>query len=282
MTAGGWSHCSVISQISANCIWATAVFLTFAGQSESTNASDPALYYFIQQHLNSIGSPEAFAGVRFRLAGGIGKGTGDILKQKKHRSGSIYGSAELAAGPDSLRLTIQCDSPRYPVEGFFLDKDKFRVAVLDGHESGLLGKFLAGCEDYVKEGLIGGVLSTLWPLLKADTAQRKMKLMGEQKLDGQRLLAVRYSLGGQERVALYFDPNTSCHVATKCIVEMKEGYWTLMEKFTDVRTYDGLNLPTHWTLALHGPRKTFVWTVRFENITHSEGPVLERPPAAEG
>jgi hypothetical protein len=106
-----------------------------------------------------------------------------------------------------------------------------------------------------------------------------MRSKGLEDFEGQEFLAFSYSLGGKESVVLYFDPNTSRHVATKCTEEMREGYWTLIETFADVRKFDGLNLPSHWTLALQAPRENLLWNVTFEKITHAEGPLLKRPIA---
>ena len=278
MTTRVYRHSSIIGQVTPGFTWAAVFLLTFAGQLGSTNASDPSHSRFLQRHLDSIGSPESLADVRFRIAEGICKGTGDVLKQQGDGSVSIYGNAEFSAGPDSLRFTIQCDSPRYS-DGFFFDRERVRVAVFGRQEQGWIGEFLADCSEYVKGGLIGGVLSTIWPLLEPTAAQQMLKSKGQEELDGRKFLAFDYFQGEAESVVLYFDPETYRHVATKCTAEIVGSYWTLMEEFSDIRTFDGLNLPTRWTLTLHAPRETIVWSVRLEKITHTEGPTLKRPVA---
>ena len=154
------------------------------------------------------------------------------------------------------------------------------------YSAGQLATTITHFEEYVKQGLFGGVLNALWPFLKPEEVSKKLKSLKRKNIDGKELLVQMYHLPGSRGVELFFDPETFRHVATRCRLEVirrtSSSVWdekdrvTLREKFSDFDEFDGLRLPTSWTITLELPRDTSHWEIAFDNVTHTEGPELKR------
>jgi hypothetical protein len=140
----------------------------------------------------------------------------------------------------------------------------------------------------LREGLIGGVLSTAWPLL--DIAGRKASLSyeGLKKIDGRELQVIRYRShkSSDLQIFLYFDPEVSRHVLT--IYELairpsmatetlnprqEQNRYRIEERFNDFKSVDGLTLPSKYDLRFteelqNGFTQSLEWditTTRIEN-----------------
>jgi len=68
----------------------------------------------------------------------------------------------------------------------------------------------------IREGLLGGVLSTAWPLLDLNDRKPKLSFEGLKKMDGQELYELRYHprKNSDLEISLYFDAQTYRHVET--------------------------------------------------------------------
>ena|ERR1017187_8658426 len=78
------------------------------------------------------------------------------------------------------------------------------------------GNFVFVQDAVIREGLLGGVLSTAWPLLNLDERKAKVSFDGLKKIDGQELYELRYRphKNTDLEIHLYFDPQTYRHVET--------------------------------------------------------------------
>jgi hypothetical protein len=114
----------------------------------------------------------------------------------------------------------------------------------------------------IREGLLGGVLTTAWPLLNLNQRKAKLSFDGLKKMDGQELYELRYRphKNSDLEINLYFDPQTYRHVETTYSYSVSEvltlggetavarqvpNRYRLTEKFSDFKTVDGVTLPTH-------------------------------------
>ncbi|HEV2698399.1 MAG TPA: hypothetical protein VGU90_10435, partial [Terriglobales bacterium] len=115
----------------------------------------------------------------------------------------------------------------------------------------------------VKEGLLGGELSTGWALQNLESAHAKLASIGLKKIDGRELVGLQYfpKSGSDMQVRMYFDPNTFQHVMTVYTLEFSQGVgqtvtdvrqfqnrYTVEERFSDFKAVDGLTLPTKYQL----------------------------------
>lgn len=120
----------------------------------------------VLRHIESIGSKEALAGVRFRVAKGACIGRGRVFSEAGEESGSLPGAAEFVTGPDTTQFILFFESEHYPIEGFLFDGKEIRLAGFEPpHVSGMseteysLGQFtdsVSRWQEYIKQGLLGG------------------------------------------------------------------------------------------------------------------------------
>jgi hypothetical protein len=75
------------------------------------------------------------------------------------------------------------------------------------------GEFVHSQDQIVREGLLGGSLSTAWALLNLDHNQPKLTYEGLKKVDGRQFHDLRYRCKRNDdmNIYLYFDPETYRH-----------------------------------------------------------------------
>jgi hypothetical protein len=145
----------------------------------------------------------------------------------------------------------------------------------------------------LKEGLLGGVLSTAWPLLNPEQSGSQLRYEGLKRLDGVLLHRMAYrtrARGGDLKIDLYFEPETFRHVRSIYVliihaglgpsaldsVRAKETRFTLDEKFSEFKTADeGITLPTRWNVQFTTERNSttlWEWDIVLENV-HINRPI---------
>ena len=77
----------------------------------------------------------------------------------------------------------------------------------------------------LREGLLGGVLTTAWPLLNLDDRKAKLTVEGLKKVDGEEVYDVRYRphKSTDLEIHLYFDPRSHRHVETAYSYSVSQG-----------------------------------------------------------
>jgi hypothetical protein len=151
----------------------------------------------------------------------------------------------------------------YRGEQFIFDGEKVKVAFSTARQArSSLGNFVFVQDAVIREGLLGGVLTTAWPLFNLDERKAKLSFDGLKKIDGQGLYQLRYRphKSTDLEINLYFDPQTYHHVETtysysvsesltlggeKAAAGQYQNRFRLTEKFSDFKTVDGVTLPTH-------------------------------------
>ena len=258
----------------------------------------------VARHLEALGPTQARVAAQSRIAQGKGRirvirGGSNIVRSltlEGPDSGIHAGSFGVLTGPagfasqgEKVRLLIRFDHLDYRAEQVSFDGDKVRIAHLVPGRRSVLGQFLYQQNELVKEGLLGGVLSTAWPLLDLQANNPKLKYKGLKKVEGQELLALEYrprkSWGGVN-TKLYFDPETLCHVATIYKLTIKNVGRTFEESrqlldtrikmeewFSDFQVSDDLNLPRHWMIrfTIDSSYGSYMakWDMGYERITHN-------------
>jgi hypothetical protein len=113
----------------------------------------------------------------------------------------------------------------------------------------------------MKAGLLGGALSTAWPLLNIRETQPRLEYK-KAKLTGRLMHALEYrpkrGLGDFE-IILFFEPETFHHIKTeyKLYSPNPGDHTVLSEDFADFKEVDGMMLPQRYTIGFSsdGPRK---------------------------
>jgi hypothetical protein len=215
----------------------------------------------VSKHLDSIGTVKARSEAGSRIIVGT--------TQVTFRSRGIAqadGGAVLASDGAKSMVTMKFESSQYPYEKIGFDGSKVTAYQLPGASYSSLGSFARANPEMFKEGLIGGTLSSAWPLLNLLNRKAKLESVGTKKVDSRQLVEIRYlPRGGSDlKISLFFDAQNLQHVRTvyeKVIsaqmgrtvdqsARMTEIRYRLVEEFSDFKTEGGLTLPHTYKIHL--------------------------------
>src|SRR5262245_39734406 len=261
-------------------------FLLHSIQFGPSSAQDKKLTAegLVSRHLESVGTAEARSKTSTRVASG-----GVKFVVRIGGAANVEGNTMMVSSGGKLRFGIKLPLNEYPGEDMAFDGAQAVTALLpQGGRSGL-SAFLSSQNLPLREGLMGGTLSTAWPLLRLDQTQPKLDYRGLKKFDGRQLHEVGYRPrkgSGDLKVSLFFDPETFRHVRTRYNFEIgatigtrensnqnTESYYTLTEDFDDFRAVDGLTLPhtyrMQFSLESRNGSSLHDWTVTIKQIEHN-------------
>jgi hypothetical protein len=234
----------------------TALIISIPASAENMKPEE-----IVTRHLNSIGTPEARAAIKscavqgtlkmHILVGGGGEVTGSWGRVSEQRQSNFV--MRFATGGD------------WRGEQFIFDGERTGFATAtSSHTRSVFAQFVSSQDFIVKEGLLGGELSTAWALQNLDQNHAKVQSIGSKKVDGRELIGLQYVSKGTHdmQVKIYFDPETFRHVMTIYTVETAPGMareitesvyqnqnrFTIEERFSDFQAVDGLTIPTHYHL----------------------------------
>lgn len=234
----------------------------------------------VERHLASIGTPGARASARSRHSRGSAQATFHMPK-----SGQIPGSAEFVSDGRMLRVDMRFGSQGYQGEQLVFDGKGVDVAQLDIRVRSHLSQFVFDYGVLMKEGLLGGAITTAWPLLDLPGRQPKLDYTGLKKVEGRQWHEVRYRAkrdSGDVQVALYFDPVSFRHAYSeyRLIVRAQtvqgtdergkpvadtsaanDTHYKIQEWFDDFRMVDSLTLPHTYRLSFsrRGPSQAVMF-----------------------
>lgn len=240
----------------------------------------------IARHLDSIGSAQARSSAKNRVLTGTVK-----LVSRVGVASNIDGQAALASSGFKLRYSMRFNSPQYTGEQFAFDGAKVLTGHLPSGRRSPLSLYLEQQSMPLRDGLLGGSLSTGWAMLRLDQIKPRLDYKGLKKLDGRQLHEVSYrpEKGSTDlKVALFFDAATFQHVRTEYefrvparlgvgpndSTRLQEDYYKLGEDFDDFRAVDGLMIPRKYRLQLQVQTYTgsnvFDWTVVIDQVLHNQ------------
>jgi hypothetical protein len=209
-----------------NAAIATLVCSAFVLVGEAQAANPPTnADELVAQHLDSIASPTIRAGLKTRVAEGPVRYT--ILVGG---AGVLDGKAFLVSDGNKLQFMMKLPNNEYHGEQFVFDGEKDKVAFSAARQSrSSLGNLVFVQDAVIREGLLGGVLTTAWPLLNLDQRKAKLSFDGLKKIDGHELYDVRYRphKNTDLDIHLYFDPQTYRHVETTYSYSASESFVNL-------------------------------------------------------
>ena len=245
----------------------------------------------VARHLVAIGKPEDLAAAKTRIMTGH-----DIARLKL--SGTIRevtGPAQFASDGDKVLLAMVFNSTNYPYERVAYDGQKLTVAGLPTGGRSPLTNFLVSQEIIFKQGLIGGVLSSAWPLANVDPEKAKLSYAGTDKINGRAVHELKYvPKKGDLKVSLYFDAETFQHVRSEYqyTVSARMGArpsssvtgpatntgsqtmsrYKLTEDFSDFQTTGKLTLPRVYKIQLvvEAQAQTLDYTIEFSQIVFDQ------------
>jgi hypothetical protein len=238
----------------------------------------------VARHLDAIGNAEARAKAASRVASGSAQ-----LIIRVGGASNLTGSTMFVSSGARFRFGMKFPMPDYTGEDFAFDGNQAAAGFLSQGRRSQLSIFVTQQPVPLKEGLLGGVLSTAWPLLRLDQSQPKLEYRGLKKVDGKQLheLGYRPRKGSTDlKILLHFDPETFRHVRSRYQFEVGatigtreasnqnvESYYSVTEEFDDFRAVDGLMLPHKYRIQYsaegRAPSALNDWAIIFDRIAHN-------------
>jgi hypothetical protein len=215
----------------------------------------------IAKHLDSIGTAEARSAVQNRVASGVGQMVFRLPSKSLKQ-----GKAGMMSEGKKLCIGMAFNSHEYPSEQFCFDGNSVSVSHIQPGVKAYLPAFIYKYDILMKEGLLGGSMSTAWCLLDVAGRQPKLDYTGLKKVDGKPVHELRYRAkkeAGDLAVLLHFDPETFRHVHSEyrlvqpvgmagspgASAQQDDTRYRLEETFGDFKAVDGLILPHSWKLT---------------------------------
>jgi hypothetical protein len=239
---------------------------------------------FVKQQLNSIGTDQARAAVKNRLA------QGPVVFQILNGGAEHWeGTEAFVSEGDKFASQLKFPPTVYRTELFVRDGKKTSIAQVRPGRYTRFGQFVMVHDEILSEGLWGGTLSTGWALAHMDERLAKLHDQGLKKVDGRELHQVDYApkKSSDLEIQLYFEPDTFRHVMTVYLMTVaahlgrtqadskneQETHYRLEERFADFKSVDNLTLPARWTIqfTVGGPASATVdqYDVTEEKISHN-------------
>ena len=260
-----------------------AFILCFFCLVESRPVADKiSLEDLIAKHIETIGKAEARRTNRSRIVAG-----GTLMNLRTGGSGNVSGAALIASQEERVLLKAEFSSASYPFEKLGFDGHKFHARPYAPGQRSPLAQFLLSHDVIFSEGLIGGTLSSAWPLLNLSAREPKLEYAGMEKIKGLQVHKVKYTprTGGELKITLFFDAETFQHVRTDyervipapmgatpgASASQRETRYKLIEEFSDFRAESGLNLPHTYKLEFSvfelNNSLALDWTINLSRFT---------------
>ncbi len=215
----------------------------------------------VAKHLASMGTPEARAAARGRVISGTAQVTFRLPKP-----GGLSGTGSVLSEGRRTSIGMVFSNPEYPSEPLVYDGNKVTVGQVRPGQRSPLSEFIYHFDVLMKEGLLGGAMTTAWALLDVPGRQPKLDYTGIKKYEGKQLHELKYRAkkgAGDLQISLYFEQETFRHLYTQIRLvqpagmggtpmesaQKRDTFQTLVESFADFQTVDSLSLPQTYRLV---------------------------------
>ena|SRR6266404_815872 len=239
----------------------------------------------VARHLESIGSAQERAAVTTRIIAG----TSQVIFRTPP-PGQATGRAVLASDGIKNLIGMRFPSPVYPREELGFNGASFMAAYVTPGARSSLGSFLMTHDLIFKQGLMGGTLSSAWPLLDLTARAAQLEYAGTKKVDNRTLHELKYipHSGSDLKISLFFDQENFQHVRTEyertiaaptgsreySNVQEREIRYKMVEEFSEFRKEGGLTMPHTYKikLAIDTQNGTFLadWTINLTQFDFNQ------------
>ena len=215
----------------------------------------------VAKHLESLGTAEARAAVKSRVMQGSVLATVRI-----GGGGQLKGGSVMASQGRMHLIGLIYGTQDYGNEKMAYDGNKLTLGEIRPGTRTRFGGFLLTHDIMVKEGLLGGTLSSAWPFLDLTIRNPKLRYAGTKKIEGKQTHVLEYEpkSGGNLDIRLFFDAETFQHVRTEYKQEIapltakrpelaageKSTTLKFTEDFSDYKKEGVLNLPHTYKMQL--------------------------------
>lgn len=239
----------------------------------------------VNRHLESIGTSEARASAKTRIIAGS-----SLVIFRTPPPGQAVGKAVLASEGARSLIAFAFPSPVYPREQLLFNGNNFNAAFVTPGVRSVLGNFLMTHALVFKEGLMGGTLSSAWPLADLNTRKPQLEYVGTRKIGDRTVHQLKYSpRGGSDlQIRMFFDQDSYRHVRTEyervipaptgsveySNIQEREIRYKMVEEFSAFKQESGLILPHTYkiTLTVDSQGGTFLaeWQISLSRFTFNE------------
>lgn len=244
-------------------MWALVVLLSTFTSATSTPPikGKVTTEEVVAKHLESIGSAEALAAVKSRII----LGTCSVVVQGR-ATGAGDGQAVLASEKAKYLIVMKFVSPDYPHELIGFDGKNLTAGYVRPGVRSSLANFLFMHNTVFEQGIMGGALSSAWPLLNLAAGDVKLQYDGTGKVGDKRVYKLRYSprRGADLQITLFFDAETFQHLRTQYerviapqmgrdidnSARQSETRYKMVEDFSEFKSEGDLTLPHVYKLQL--------------------------------
>ncbi len=244
-----------------------------AGDREKLTAEE-----VVARHLKSIGAPEDLAAVKTRIAAGT-----SLYTARSPGSGQNSGLSILFSEGNKSVIAMTFANPAYPHEKFGYDGANLVISYVKPGLRSTLGDFIFRRTSIFKDGLMGGTLSTAWPLLNWSNDKGRLEYGGTKKIDGRETYVLKYTprKGSDFKISLYFDAQTFQHLRTQYAQTVsaqtgatpdadksgqRELHYELEERFSDFKQEGKLTLPHTYKIKLMMERTNNTYLADWEMV----------------
>jgi hypothetical protein len=269
-----------ISRLAACCSF--CLLLPAAGYAKDRKLTADDL---VARHLESLGSAQARI-VRSRILNGSSE-----MILRLPTAGRLEGSGNLLSQEGKVRLAIGIVAQEFEGEHLAFDGSRVRIATKRPGSFTVLTSLIQQADLMLTEGLVGGTLSTAWPLLDLAGRRPRLDYRGLKSVEREQLHELRYRArrgSADLRVTIFFQADTYRHVMTeyRLILPAPMGanpagthssadrIYKMVERFADFRTEEGLTLPRSYRLELsvegQGPTILMEYVLLFHQIMHNQ------------
>ncbi len=183
------------------------------GQGKELTASE-----VIAAHVKALGKPTEVAQIKSR--GISGKAAVQFIQGAKGQISN--GQFICVSEGDKVGLRMTFPDTNYPQEYFAYNGSEVTVGYISPGQRSPLADFIFRYNGLMKEGYLGGVLATSWPLLRAKDKLPEYQYSKEKigNVDYHVLEMNSKNAQGTVKIKLYFEPKTYHHVQTEYRVRL--------------------------------------------------------------
>lgn len=256
-------------------------------QSSSVSADEKmTAQQVIARHIEAVGQKESRESIKTRVLSGSCK-----FIVRNGSGGELQGPAVLASDGKKMLVGINFGNTAYPAEQFGYDGQKLTTGYITPGRRSALGDFLLSENVILREGLLGGVLSSAWPLFDEALNSNLVEYGGLKKIGGRQSHEIRYSpkRGSDSQIKLFFDAENFNHIRSEykrlisaqmrsnpesSTTNQRETRYSLTEDFGEFKKEAGLMLPHSYKiqLSVEGTGSTYLseWSLNFNRFQFNQ------------
>ncbi len=240
----------------------------------------------IARHIEAVGQKESRDSIKTRVLSGSCKFT-----VRNGTGGELQGPAVLASDGKKMLVGINFGNTAYPAEQFGYDGQKLTTGYITPGKRSALGDFLLSENVILREGLLGGVLSSAWPFFDEALNSNLVEYGGLKKIGERQAHELRYSpkRGSDSQIKLFFDADNFNHIRSEykrlisaqmrsnpesSTTNQRETRYSLTEDFGDFKKESGLLLPHSYKiqLSVEGTGSTYLseWSLNLSRFQFNQ------------